>query len=407
MMSHTRSPEGGPYRRGRMSLRARRLGFGPALLVCGAVAVLVGVLLICFPTAATAVPESTSTSLRLGNEAQGKVDSLATQADAVQNEIDALDVELEQATEQYNLLLVSLDQINVRLTNLRRDLAEAEKEHAQQRKNFEDRLVAVYKSGSRDQLLKILLMADGIDNFFERVRAISSLADQDKKLIAEYHDSSIKINALLKEIDGHKREELALRRQLEAQQIEVEAKLSERQTVLASINKDIEKVIEEERVRQQQEQEALRQRLLTLNDGQVYNGSLPQNDDEVLNQIVETAATYMGIPYVWAGYKPSTGFDCSGFTQFVFAQHGINLPHYSGYQAQMGNPVALEDIRAGDLVAFGTPVHHVGMYVGDGLFIHAPRTGDVVKLQPLAEKTNLSAIRRFPLQMRVGDPLVG
>ena len=80
----------------------------------------------------------------------------------------------------------------------------------------------------------------------------------------------------------------------------------------------------------------------------------------------------MGIPYVWGGTRPSTGMDCSGFTRYVFKQHGVKLPHYSGYQAQMGIPVELADIQPGDLLAFGYPVHHVGIYIGDGLFIHTP-----------------------------------
>jgi cell wall-associated NlpC family hydrolase len=111
----------------------------------------------------------------------------------------------------------------------------------------------------------------------------------------------------------------------------------------------------------------------------------------------------MGIPYVWGGSRPSAGMDCSGFVRYVFKQHGVSLPHYSGYQAQMGIPVALADIQPGDIVAFGFPVHHVGIYIGDGLFIHTP--GDYVKIQKLSSRHNLSAIRRFPLKMRTGDPL--
>jgi cell wall-associated NlpC family hydrolase len=140
-----------------------------------------------------------------------------------------------------------------------------------------------------------------------------------------------------------------------------------------------------------------------LNGGQVYNGTLPQTDNAILNQVVETAAAYMGIPYVWGGSKPSTGMDCSGFVRYVFMQHGVILPHYSGYQAQMGVPVALADIQPGDLLAFGFPVHHVGIYIGDGLFIHTP--GDCVKISRLSSRSDLAAIRRFPLQLRVGPPL--
>jgi len=121
---------------------------------------------------------------------------------------------------------------------------------------------------------------------------------------------------------------------------------------------------------------------------------------------LETAAYYIGIPYVWGGDRPSTGFDCSGYTAYVYAQHGVDLPHYSGFQAEMGTPVMPEDIQPGDLLAFGIPVHHVGIYIGDGLFIHAPRTGDVVSIWELSWKTNLSYIRRFDLQPRYGEPAV-
>jgi cell wall-associated NlpC family hydrolase len=72
----------------------------------------------------------------------------------------------------------------------------------------------------------------------------------------------------------------------------------------------------------------------------------------------------------------------------------------------MGSPVELKDIQPGDLVAFGNPVYHVGLYIGDGEFIQAPHTGDVVKISMLSERSDLSAIRRFPLKARVGPPAV-
>jgi cell wall-associated NlpC family hydrolase len=131
---------------------------------------------------------------------------------------------------------------------------------------------------------------------------------------------------------------------------------------------------------------------------------LPLSDDPVANQLVETAAAYLGIPYVWAGALPSTGFDCSGFTQYVFAQHGVNLPHFSVYQSQSGTAVDPRDIRTGDLLCFGLPVHHVGIYVGGGRFIHSPGTGDFVKISVLNDRHDLSAIRRFPITLRNGPP---
>jgi cell wall-associated NlpC family hydrolase len=355
----------------------------------------------------TSLPSTTTSSIYLYGTARIQVDSLTGQAGQVQAQINTLDDELEMATEAYNQFQVKLDQLNIRMANLRRDLQKAQTAHDARVEAFEDRIVGVYKNGGRDKLLQMLLLSDGVDDLVARVRVISELAGQDKRLVDNLKESTDDLNTILTEIDENKKEELAIRKQMDNQRDTIEAKLAERKNALAGIGTQITQVIEAERVRQAQEQETLRQRLLGLiNGGQVYSGPLPQNSDAVLNQLVQTAATYMGIPYVWAGDRPSTGFDCSGFTQFVFAQHGVTLPHYSGYQAQMGVPVDPKDIQAGDLVAFGFPVHHVGIYIGEGLFINAPRTGDVVKIEPLSGRNNLSAIRRFTLQARVGAPAV-
>jgi cell wall-associated NlpC family hydrolase len=81
--------------------------------------------------------------------------------------------------------------------------------------------------------------------------------------------------------------------------------------------------------------------------------------------------------------------------QYVFMQQGIYVPHYSRYQALMGVEVPLEAILPGDLVFFGSPVYHVGIAMGNDLFVHAPRTGDVVKISRLSDRHDLSHIRRL------------
>ncbi|WP_052466174.1 transglycosylase SLT domain-containing protein [Mobilicoccus massiliensis] len=119
-------------------------------------------------------------------------------------------------------------------------------------------------------------------------------------------------------------------------------------------------------------------------------GSLGLKD---ANAVLATAKKYLGIPYKWGGTNPRIGLDCSGFVQLVMKQHGISLPRVSRDQARQGAKVAsLSQARPGDLVAFGSPVHHIGIYVGDGKMIHAPRTGDVVKISKVHK--NLTAIRR-------------
>ena len=75
-----------------------------------------------------------------------------------------------------------------------------------------------------------------------------------------------------------------------------------------------------------------------LNGGQSTMGLSPETESKIVDQFLETAAAYIGVIYVWGGDKPSTGMDCSGYTRFVYRQHGVNLPHYSGYQAVLGLP---------------------------------------------------------------------
>lgn len=101
---------------------------------------------------------------------------------------------------------------------------------------------------------------------------------------------------------------------------------------------------------------------------------------------VAIAERYLGIPYVYAGADPITGFDCSGLTMYVYEQLGIHLQHWTGYQIHEGTAVPRWALAPGDLVFFydegGIP-GHVGIYLGNGLFIHAPHTGDVVKISNL------------------------
>ncbi len=110
--------------------------------------------------------------------------------------------------------------------------------------------------------------------------------------------------------------------------------------------------------------------------------------------VVNAAKAHLGLPYLYGGTSPSTGFDCSGLTQYAFRQAGITIPRVSFEQAAAGRSVPYSQLRVGDLVAFNSPVSHVGIYVGNGQFIHSPKTGDVVKITKLSAM-QLTAIRRF------------
>lgn len=108
----------------------------------------------------------------------------------------------------------------------------------------------------------------------------------------------------------------------------------------------------------------------------VASTSVKQSSSEVVN----IARTLLGIPYVWGGDDPS-GFDCSGFTQYVFGKAGISIPRTAGAQRSAATPVS--NPQPGDLVFFGSPVWHVGIYTGNGMMIDSPRAGKSTSERPI------------------------
>jgi len=107
---------------------------------------------------------------------------------------------------------------------------------------------------------------------------------------------------------------------------------------------------------------------------------------------LRAALTKLGDPYVWGADGPTT-FDCSGLTMWAYGQVGINLPHFTGSQWNAGTHVSREQLEPGDLVFFYSDLHHVGMYIGNGMMVHAPHTGDVVRIAPMGDRPFAGGVR--------------
>ena len=105
---------------------------------------------------------------------------------------------------------------------------------------------------------------------------------------------------------------------------------------------------------------------------------------DTTNAVVLEAYKYLGIPYLWGGELPSTGMDCSGFVKYVYKQLGISLSRTTYTQVKEGTEVevSLDKLKPGDLIFFGdkSEPHHVAIYIGNNMYIHAPQTGDVIKI---------------------------
>ena len=124
--------------------------------------------------------------------------------------------------------------------------------------------------------------------------------------------------------------------------------------------------------------------------------------------VVDEAMKYLGVPYLWGGTDPTKGLDCSGFTQLVYGKLGVDLPRVSSQQATAGRPVAsLADARAGDLLFFDYDsdrpgIDHVGIYMGNGQMVAAPKAGETVQIKDAGTPT---VIRRvLPEQATAAPP---
>ncbi len=134
-------------------------------------------------------------------------------------------------------------------------------------------------------------------------------------------------------------------------------------------------------------QRAIRGLELALRPVALPAGFSPQSSSAIGTYAASIAERYLGVRYVWGGSDPSSGFDCSGFVKYVYAQLGIQLPHYAASQYATTMHVDASQLQPGDLVFFEPRADgpgHVGMYVGNNLLIEAPHTGDVVKLVQLS-----------------------
>ncbi len=126
----------------------------------------------------------------------------------------------------------------------------------------------------------------------------------------------------------------------------------------------------------------------------VANATYPsQTQGSFGASVVSDASKYLGVPYEWGGTNPTSGFDCSGLVQHVFQDLGVNLPRVAADQQKVGTPVpSVAQAQPGDLVFYGSPAYHVGIYIGNGQMIAAPEQGQAVQVDPVGTPTSISRV---------------
>ncbi|MBQ6819829.1 MAG: C40 family peptidase [Clostridium sp.] len=209
---------------------------------------------------------------------------------------------------------------------------------------------------------------------------------------AELEKSKEEVNTLVEELNTMMSEQKLKLDELNSVQANLQEKIAKERTEVIVIQA----LLEEQRIKVEEEQNEASRNGESLNNDSTLNSNTSNSEDSNSStsitklssyDIVAYASKFQGVPYVWGGTTPK-GFDCSGLVQYCYAQFGYNLPRVSQDQQNYGTDVSLSDLKTGDLVFWGRPATHVAFYIDGGYILHAPYTGEVVRIQ----KVNLSNI---------------
>ncbi|MBY8886235.1 C40 family peptidase [Streptomyces sp. PTM05] len=282
----------------------------------------------------------------------------------VKSQVDSLNQQAEQATEKYDGAQEKQSQLQQQVNDLQNKVAREQASLNKLADNFGELASAQYRTGGIDPSLQLFLSSDP-DSYLDKATMLDQLsgtqADELKQIEAQKRvldQERAEASAKLAQLDS-------TRKALQQNKQDVQNKLSKAQNLLNTLTAS--------------------QRASIENGGSVSDPSLGDSKaaSARAQAALDAAKTRIGDPYVYGATGPGS-FDCSGLTQWAYAQAGISLPRTSQEQEDVGQHLTESELQPGDLVImYGGD--HVGLYAGNGIILHAPHTGASVRYEPLSD----------------------
>ncbi|AOR23809.1 NlpC/P60 family protein [Clostridium taeniosporum] len=284
--------------------------------------------------------------------------------EVVQN-IQEYDNKIETNMDKLNKYKEQILQKEKQIKANEEELEVAKKNLEEKDKLLSERLRSVQMDGGFEvtplKYLEAFLNSGNIMDAVEKVQLISKMCKNDKKLVTEAKNAEQNLSDMKNKIENENKE-------LQKNKDEIEKYIRD----LEDEKKQLIDYVKEN------------SNILVDSTSSIIPITLPSDISEEAKVIINEAQKYLGIPYLWGGTTPQ-GFDCSGLMQYVFNVEKIELPRVSEEQQGFTKPISLSELKPGDLV-FNKSSNstHVGLYIGDNKYLHAPHTGDIVKISTLS-----------------------
>lgn len=326
-----------------------------------------------------------------------EIDAVSKNIDDLETKFQQLDNEISLSMERSQILNEKIVTQKGKIEETEIEIKKADEDLSNHKEVYSERLKSIQVKGNQSVVTyaELLLSAGSISEFFNRFTAISKIIENDNELLEGLRVKEVTLQEAKEQLQNHINQLEKSKVELASEQKQIEETKKQISQKLEAAKVDLEnlRILQEEQLAAQQEAsqetettpetQQQSQAQVSVNKQSTTPSVAASNvtNSATANSVIANAKQYLGVPYVWGGSTPS-GFDCSGFTSYVFRSVGISLPRTSRAQQNVGTRISLNQVQPGDLVFRGSPAYHVGIYIGGGQYIHAPQTGDVVKIAP-------------------------
>lgn len=309
------------------------------------------------------------------------------EVERAQERLHELERDFQLISERYNLVNERFEKIQVKIAVTAKDVDRIESRLGIKQDAAVRLARALYKGGSMIGV-ETILASESINEVETRFAYLKA-SQSEQVEVFERLDVERKVLArLIEDLERARSSAQREKQRLEELRVEAEAKIEAQRDEVAELNELIEAA---HRRAQRRRQEAAAAVSLPAPPSGISADPAPPPNARA-GMAVDAALSQTGKPYQWGAAGPDS-YDCSGLTMWAWAQAGVSLPHNSGSQYAATPRVDGSDWQPGDLLFFGSPIHHVGMYIGNGQMVEAPYSGQTVRVVPASRSDYVGAGR--------------